>query len=220
MQATILLLSRLVLFVSLFTGFLRGAPLWEQAINGAKSSQGMVAARVRTEIQVYDGAEAFLGSMESLDTVSSWEKTPLVWSNVSKRTVGKPGFTMELNLRIEEDPSNVLDGYAGWTHRGTDTVDGVAVEKWEGKRAGADDNWVLAYLEPEGGQPRRVEMQLPIRSSFGTRLVKITIGYGAGPDGMWLPQSATIDQAGRFVMWRRHLVVKKTYEGWVRRPTP
>jgi hypothetical protein len=201
-----------------------GEPLWQRAIREVKKSQGLIAAKVVTHIAVRDGDDVFLGSIESVDVLATPDKIPPTWVNVSKKSMGSPGFTMELNLHIEDDPGSILDGYATWTNQGAAEWAGRSVVRWEGVALSADAFGArasaLAYIEPDTARPRQVDLVLPIRSNLGTRLVSVTVIFGAGPRGSWVPVSAVIDQSGRFMFWKRHLIITKSFQEWTERGSP
>jgi hypothetical protein len=166
---------------------------------------------------VRDGDDVFLGSVESVDVVSAPDKTVLTWVNVSKKSVGSPGITMELNLHLEDDSGSILDGYATWTDQGSASVAGRPVALWEGVANPAEAGHALAYLDPETARPLQVDLVMPIHSSLGTRLVSVTVIFGPAPNDAWVPVSAVIDQSGRFLFWKRHLIITKSFQDWAAR---
>jgi hypothetical protein len=193
-------------------------PLWQQAIREIKRGQTLVASKVVTQITVRDGDDVFLGSIESVDVVSGTKRGRPVWVNVSKKTTGSPGFTMELNLHIEDDPGGVLDGYDIWTPQGLTHFGGEPAILWAGVSAKDAASRALVTVDPETGRPGQAELHLPIRSNLGTRTISVTVNFGPGPDGTWVPLGAVIDQAGRFMFWKRHVIITKSFQDWVERP--
>lgn len=192
-------------------------PLWQLAIRQVKKSQNLAASKVVTQITVRDGADIFLGSVESVDVVSAPNSNPPTWVNVSKKSTGSPGITMELNLHLEDDPGSILDGYAMWADQGMTRLDGRPVALWEGVADPAEAGHALAYIDPDTARPVQVDLVLPIHSNFGTRLVSVTVNFGFGPGDAWVPVSAVIDQAGRFMFWKRHLIITKSFQDWAER---
>jgi hypothetical protein len=192
-------------------------PLWQLAIRQVKKSQNLTASKVVTQITVRDGDDVFLGSVESVDVVSVPEKNPLTWVNVSKKSVGSPGITMELNLHLEDDPGSILDGYATWVEQGMTLLDGRPVALWQGTADPAEAGHALAYIDPDAGRPLQVDLVMPIHSNLGTRLVSVTVIFGPGPNDAWVPMSAVIDQSGRFMFWKRHLIITKSFQDWAAR---
>ena len=192
-------------------------PLWRLAIANVKKSESLTASRVVTQITALDGKETFLGSIESVDVVN-WSQKSAVWVNVSKKTTGSPGFTMELNLHFEDAPGSILDDYDNWTAKGEAPIDGESTAVWEGAKAGKETNTALVYIDPRTALPKRVDFNLPIHSNFGTRSVQVTVIFGSDPKGAWVPIKAVIDQAGRFMFWKRHLIITKLFQDWTERP--
>lgn len=192
-------------------------PLWQLAITNVKKTKLFSASRVVTQITALDGKDVFLGSIKSVDIVAPGTEKP-AWVNVSKKTTGSPGFTMELNLHIEDNPGDVLDGYDTWTAKGEAPINGELMALWEGAKSGKETNTALAYIDSRTAQTRRVDFVLPIHSNFGTRAVKVTVFFDRSPNGVWLPATATIDQAGQFMFWKRHLIITKSFHVWAGRP--
>jgi len=194
-----------------------GEPLWQAAMAGIKSSQALTAARVVTVVTVFDGDEALLGTIESVETVS-WTSGHPVWQNVAKKSTGKPGFTMELNLNIEKDPGGLLDGYGEWRPLAAAQLEGASYSVWESHRPGDETDTARVFVDPQTSRPKRADFTMPIHSNLGTRLVALTVLFGPGPKQTWVPVQATIDQTGRFMFWKRHLVITKTFHGWMEQP--
>jgi len=124
---------------------------------------------------------------------------------------------MELNLHLEDSPADILDGYDSWTSKGLARYEGEPVMLWEGVSAAEAANRALVYIDPETGRPGQADLFMPIRSSFGTRSVAVTVNFGPGPQRTWVPVTAVIDQSGRFMFWKRHLVITKWFQDWVDR---
>jgi len=194
-----------------------GQPLWQRAIREVQKSQGLLAAKVVTHITVRDGDDVFLGSIGSVDVLVAPDKIPPTRVNVSKKSVGSPGITMELNLHLEDSPGSILEGYATWNNKGVTELSGGAVVLWEGVASPEAAGRALAYLDPDTARPQRVDLALPIHSNLGTRLVSVTIDFGPGPGDTWVPVGAVIDQSGRFMFWKRHLIITKTFQEWTER---
>ncbi len=193
-------------------------PLWQLAIRQVKKSSNLTASKVVTQITVRDGADVFLGSVESVDVVSVPEKDALTWVNVSKKSIGSPGITMELNLRLRRtSPGNIPRWLLriGWTKAMTLVAAGRPVGAVAGRRHGGprgSAGHALAYLDPDTARPLQVDLVLPIHSNFGTRLVSVTVSFGSGPDDASVPVNAVIDQSGRFMFWKRHLIITKSFQ--------
>lgn len=191
---------------------------WQRAIGWLKKSERLVASKVVTQLTVRDGSDVFLGSIESVDVSTFTGKdSATTWVNVSKKTVGTPGFTMELDLHLEDAPSGILDGYATWTDRGVASFAGRPAGRWEGVAEPAENGTALAYLDPETAKPSQVDLVFPLHSNLGTRQVSVTVIFGPGPGDAWVPVSAVIDQSGRFMFWRRHLIITKIFQDWAER---
>ena len=196
-----------------------GEPLWQAALAGIKSAQALTAARVITQVTVFDGDEVLLGTIESVEAVS-WTQGRPVWQNISKKSTGRPGFTMELALNIEKDPGDLLDGYGEWRPQAETRLEGDLYSVWESHRPGDETDSARIYVDPRTARPKRADLTIPIHSNLGTRQVKLTVLFGPGPKATWVPEQATIDQAGRFMFWKRHLIITKTYHVWVEQPAP
>lgn len=194
-----------------------GEQLWPAVMAGIKSAQALTAARVVTQITVFDGDEELLGTIESVEALS-WSQGRPVWQNISKKSTGRPGFTMELALNIEKDPAGLLDGYSGWQPKTETRMEGKLFSVWEAHRPGDETDSARVFVDPRTTRPSRAEFTMPIHSNLGTRQVKLTVIFGPGPKDTWVPIQATIDQAGRLMFWKRHLVITKTFHEWVEHP--
>jgi hypothetical protein len=195
-------------------------PIWEMARQKVQTAKPLAASRVTTHLDVYDGKENFLGSIETVEEISSWNKdgSP-IRVTVSNKTLGSPGFTMELNLHFEDQPGEALDGFDTWTSKGDSRVGDTLVQLYDAvDKSQKEQSKALAYIDPKTALPLQVDYLVPIHSNFGTRMINATLIFGPTRDGIWVPKTATINQAGKFMFWRRHLVIKKIYENWIKRP--
>jgi hypothetical protein len=175
---------------------------------------------VVTHVDVYNGKETYLGSLETVDALVAWGKDGKpVRKQVSSRQQGSPGFTMSLSLHLEDQPAQALDGFDTWTDLGAGVLQGHPVARFRGTATSGHETTVaLAYLDPQTGTPLEVDYDMPMHSLFGTRQVKASVTFGAGPAGTWVPEKATINQAGSYLFWHRRLVVTSTYQDWAPRP--
>ncbi|HEX9080679.1 MAG TPA: hypothetical protein VF768_00300 [Holophagaceae bacterium] len=194
--------------------------LVERAIQRLHQGKPEVASKVVTHVDVYDGKAAYLGSLETVDVLVAWGKDGKpVRKEIASHQQGSPGFTMSLSLHLEDSPAEALDGFDTWGDAGPADLQGQSVRCFRGTSvSGKDTTTALAYLDPQTGAPLRVDYEMPVHSTFGTRQVKATVCFGPGGGGAWVPQSATLDQAGRVMFWSRHLVVVSTYQDWMPRP--
>ncbi len=194
-------------------------PLWGQAIKKVQASRSLVASKVTTHLDVYDGKDSFQGSLETVHALSGWKQDKPLRKSISEVAKGSPGFTMTLNLGIEDKPGEALDGYDTWVSKGLSRLGAKPVTLFEAAgMSGSAPSKALVYVDPDSALPLRVDYTLPIHSNFGTRIVNATVLFGATKNGAWVPQTAIIDQSGKFMFWSRHLIIKKTYEDWAPRP--
>ncbi len=196
------------------------SPLLARALEQMRPAKPLVAGKVITRLDVYDGKDTFLGAMDTVDAIDALRKdAPPTRRTISSRTQGSPGFTMDLSLHFEDHPGEVLDGYDTWTPKGNSYYNGAPVELYEGVAESKGENSkVLVFVDLLNALPIKAEFLIPIHSTFGNRSISATVLFGATKDGIWVPRTATIDQAGRVMFWRRHLIIRKTYEDWVKRP--
>lgn len=190
------------------------------ALQKSAAAKVLMAAKVSTHLEVYDGEDAFLGATDTVEAIEALRKdAPPSRKTISTKTTGSPGFTMDLNFHFEDQPGEALEGYDTWAPKGEAQFNGATLDLFEGvANSKGEISKVLLFVDPATALPIKAEYLLPIHSTFGNRSVAVTVLFGPASYGLWVPSSATIDQKGRMLFWKRHLIIQKTYEDWVRQP--
>ena len=188
-------------------------PLWQIAIERMRDRGGYVAARVETDLQVFDGDEKLLGTVTEEERLErSGEK--IRWLTLSKIKSGSPGMALKADFGLQSDPASALEGYDQWRRRSGGEVAGRPVEVWEGITAADPQNSIVATIDATAGFLTRAEFTLPFRSPVGSLIVKGELTCQRLPEGIWLPSRMTVDQTGRLFFIKRHLHMVKTYTEW------
>jgi hypothetical protein len=195
------------------SGELADRPLWRIAIERMRDQGGYVAARVETDMKVFDGDEKLLGSVTEVERMErSGER--FHWRTVSKNTSGNPGMTIKADFGLQANPSSVLEGYDQWYRRSVGEFEGGRIEVWEGISSADPKNSIVAYIDPVAGLLKRAEFTMPFRSPVGSIIVKGELTCQRLPGDIWLPSQITMDQTGRLFFVKRHLHMVKNYKEW------
>ena len=191
--------------------------LWNAVLQCIHNGKSMAASKINTHFDVYDGEGKFLGAVDNMKQQTGWNKDEPVRKEVSSRTFGKPGMTMELSFGFENHPEEALDDLPKWSVKGPELLDAkpVIVILAEGK-PGKNQVKATVYIDAETKRPQKIDYIIPVNSAFGSGMCNVSLWYVATGAGQWLPARVHIDQSGRYMFWKRRLVINQEYIEWVK----
>lgn len=190
--------------------------LWRKTVKQVQSTKPLVASMILTKVEVYDGEGAYLGTLERSDRLEAWNgKDKPKRRQTASTTKGSPGFTMEISLGIENKPADALEGLDYFNSLGNAQLNGATVAVFEASgHSGKDLIQAKVFVDPASQRPVKIDYRIPIRSSMGNRTVQASVWYRPDRDGNWLPHRLLIDQTGRYLFWKRRIIVEKSFEDW------
>ncbi len=194
-----------------------GEPLWQLAIVNIQSAKSLKATRAEKTITVRDGDETLLGSTESVE-IPTLQNGREDWKSISTKKTGDPGLIINMTTFADTAPGGVLDGYGAWAPKGEMLLDGQAVAVWEGLKADTKDKTTaVVCIDPKSALPKRIILDLPLRS-LGVTSFKVTLSYGIGPKGAWIPTRTISDIYCKLFFRKRHIVITRLFYDWTERP--
>jgi len=194
---------------------------WEAAVEKAWNARDLVAAKVETRTEIFDGDGRKLEVVEEVAHLDGWSGDEPLIGKERKRTVfRKSGMRFEMSLSANANPLVAAhDGRVSISRRREENSAGCRCVIYSFEERPADSKGQVAvgevWIDSALGAAVKVVYRFREMPANVSSYV-MTLGYTTSA-GQWAPATVHMEAAGGFLFFHRMLKVDKTFSGWTRK---